>query len=161
MEEKEFNTFPTTGATVHMIHAASFNCTDCLLQKCISCRAPSFLTSAEQITGVSHLPVAKTQTSPVHLCPHSMTFSNSSKSRHIHYYLRTLTGMGRFPRGLRGSHTFCVWIRTLDVDEGQRSGIKHSKTNKGNEHVHISYFTSVTAEHDRQQNNNNSSSANI
>lgn len=88
--KKECDTLPSSGTTARMIHAATINDTDCSWQKSISGRAPSFLTSAEQ-TGVYHLPVAKTQTSLVHLCPHSMTFSNSGKSRHIHSYLRTLT----------------------------------------------------------------------
>lgn len=85
MEGKELDTFPTTGATVHTIRAASMNYTDCGLPKSISCSAPSFLTSAEQITAVYHLPANIS-------CPFMCTFSNSSKSRQVHYYLRMLTG---------------------------------------------------------------------
>lgn len=99
VEGKELDTFPTTGATVHTIRAASMNYTDCGLPKSISCSAPSFLGSAEQITAVYHLPANIS-------CPFMCTFLNSSKSRQVHYYLRMLTGT--FPRGLRASHDFCV-----------------------------------------------------
>lgn len=47
--------------------------------------AASFLASAEQITAVYHLPANIS-------CPFMCTFSNSSKSRQVHYYLRMLTG---------------------------------------------------------------------